>query len=80
MSKILLARHRNESMLKAVAKRTCVRCNSEHFICDSDEFWTDAEPEELVCIQCGCKQANVGVGFPCMMMETFVGSMWDEDA
>lgn len=48
---------------EGVAKRTCVRCNSEHFICDSEEFWKDAEPEEMVCIECGSKQANVGVGF-----------------
>jgi hypothetical protein len=49
--------------VSGVAKRTCVSCNSEHFICDSEEFWTDAEPEELACIECGSKQANIGVGF-----------------
>lgn len=48
---------------EGVAKRTCVGCNSERFICDSEEFYTDAEPEELVCIECGSRQTNIGVGF-----------------
>jgi hypothetical protein len=48
---------------EGVARRTCVECKTEHFLCDSKEFWRDAEPEELVCPECGSKQANVGVGF-----------------
>ena len=48
---------------EGVAKRTCAGCSSEHFICDSEEFWTNAEPEELICVECGSRQANIGVGF-----------------
>jgi hypothetical protein len=46
-----------------VAKRVCISCSSEHFICDSKEFWSDATPEEWQCVECGSKAANVGVGF-----------------
>jgi ferredoxin-like protein FixX len=48
---------------EGVAKRTCVACGAEHFICDSEEYWGDAQPEEFKCIECGSKRANVGVGF-----------------
>lgn len=48
---------------EGVAKRTCVTCASEHFICDSEEFQEDAKLEEFSCIECGSKQANIGVGF-----------------
>jgi hypothetical protein len=46
-----------------VARRLCVRCTREHFICDSREFWADAEPDSWKCSECGATTANVGVGF-----------------
>ncbi len=48
---------------ESVARRTCTSCASEHFICDSGEYWNDAEPERLKCIECGSESTNVGVGF-----------------
>jgi len=45
------------------AKRICTSCKKEAFICDSDEFWDDASPEEWKCIECGSTSANVGVAF-----------------
>ena len=55
-----LAMDSNES----VAKRTCSSCSAEHFICDSGEFWTEAEPKEWKCIRkCKSKSANICVGF-----------------
>ena len=48
---------------EGVAKRICARCSREHFICDSEEFWTDAQPEEFVCVECDSRKANIGVGF-----------------
>ena len=47
---------------EGVAKRTCVICRREHFICDSEEFLQDANLEEFRC-ECGSMQVNVGVGF-----------------
>jgi hypothetical protein len=48
---------------EGAAKRICTKCKSEHFICDSEEYWEDAEPEEWECIECGSKITNIGVGF-----------------
>jgi hypothetical protein len=45
-----------------VAKRTCAKCKQEHFICDSEEFWEEAEPQHWKC-DCGSAATNVGVGF-----------------
>jgi hypothetical protein len=45
------------------AQRTCASCGGKHFICDSEEFWADASPEEWKCIECGSTRTNVGVGF-----------------
>jgi hypothetical protein len=45
------------------AKRTCTQCGEEHFICDSEEYWDEAEPEEWECVECTSKETNVGVGF-----------------
>ena len=47
---------------EGVAKRTCSKCEKEHFICDSEEFWSDAEPQKLVC-ECKGKLVEIGVGF-----------------
>ena len=48
---------------EGVAKRVCSRCDVEHFICDSGEYWEDAEPEPWRCIECKSDVCNVGVGF-----------------
>jgi len=48
---------------EGVARRICSSCGDEHFICDSEEFWADSNPEEWTCVECGSKSANVGVGF-----------------
>jgi len=48
---------------EGVARRTCVACAREHFICDSDEYWDEANPEAWKCVECGSQHANVGVGF-----------------
>ncbi len=43
------------------AQRTCSSCGVEHLICDSEEF--RAEPADWSCAACGCRFANLGVGF-----------------
>ena len=48
---------------EGVARRTCAACNARHFICDSEEYWADAEPEQCTCVECGADTVNVGVGF-----------------
>lgn len=50
---------------EGTARRVCRECKAEHFICDSGEYWADAEPEKWGCIQCKKKSegANVGVVF-----------------
>lgn len=48
---------------EGVARRTCMKCRKRHFICDSGEFWAEAEPEKFKCIECGSIRANIGVGF-----------------
>lgn len=45
------------------AKRICSSCREEHFICDSEEYWSEATPEKWKCVECGSVTANVGVGF-----------------
>jgi len=45
------------------AKRTCTSCAIGKFICDSEEYWSDATPEQCKCIECGSTSANIGVGF-----------------
>jgi hypothetical protein len=54
---------------EGVARRTCVSCHKAHFICDSGEFWADAEPERWKCLECHSQSTNVGVGF----------SLYDDD-
>ncbi len=44
------------------AKRICVSCGREQFICDREEYWTAASPAEWKC-ECGSTKANIGVGF-----------------
>lgn len=45
------------------AKRLCASCGTEHFICDSEEYWAESAPEKWKCVECGSTSANVGVGF-----------------
>ncbi|MFZ0824055.1 MAG: hypothetical protein WAM87_10400 [Terriglobales bacterium] len=45
------------------AKRTCTSCAIGKFICDSEEYWSDATPGQWKCIECGSTSANIGVGF-----------------
>jgi hypothetical protein len=53
---------------EGVAKRVCASCSREHLLCDSAEYWQDAEPERWQC-ECGSRRTNVGVGF----------SLYDDD-
>jgi hypothetical protein len=55
---------------EGVARRTCASCGSAHHICDSAEYWNEANPETWKCVECGSKHANVGVGF----------SLYDDDS
>jgi len=48
---------------EGAARRTCVRCGTTHFICDSEEPWEDAEPESWACVECKSDRANVGCWF-----------------
>ncbi|MBU1241438.1 hypothetical protein KKF84_07465 [Myxococcota bacterium] len=48
---------------EGAAIRKCVSCKEEHFICDSEEYWADSNPETCSCFECGSKETNVGVGF-----------------
>jgi hypothetical protein len=48
---------------EGTARRTCSKCKAEHFICDSEEHWEDAEPEKWRCVECNSKVTNIGVGF-----------------
>ncbi|MBA8876377.1 hypothetical protein [Phyllobacterium myrsinacearum] len=45
------------------AKRICVECSAEHFICDSGEHWNEAEREHWGCSVCESENANIGVAF-----------------
>lgn len=44
------------------ASRRCVACKTEHMICDSAEYWDDADPEQCICV-CERDEFQVGVGF-----------------
>jgi hypothetical protein len=44
------------------ARRTCGACGRKAFICDSGEFWDEAEPVVCVC-PCRGRLFEVGVGF-----------------
>jgi hypothetical protein len=48
---------------EGVARRTCVTCESTHFVCGSSEYWSDARPEIFECVECHGSNCNVGVGF-----------------
>jgi hypothetical protein len=44
------------------AKRTCVGCEREHLLCDSAEYWDEAEPDECAC-PCGNETFRLAAGF-----------------
>ncbi len=44
------------------ARRECSRCHRAHLVCDSDEYWTDADPESTTC-PCGADVFEVAVAF-----------------
>ena len=49
---------------EGIAKRTCVNCGAEHFICDSGEYYEPAQQlEKFKCVTCNSEVANVGVGY-----------------
>jgi hypothetical protein len=48
---------------EGVARRTCTLCGGVRFIADSEEYWSDADPEVWNCVDCGSEVTNVGVGF-----------------
>lgn len=48
---------------EGVAKRTCVACGTEHFVCDGAEnFGPGMKLKRFKCV-CKATEANVGVGF-----------------
>jgi hypothetical protein len=47
---------------EGVAQRSCVRCGTSAFIADSEEEWSEAQPEPWRCV-CGNDTAQLGVGF-----------------
>jgi hypothetical protein len=44
-------------------RRTCAACKTSAFICDSGEYWDEAEPTKLSCRPCRGRQFEVGVAF-----------------
>jgi hypothetical protein len=38
-------------------------CGAKHFICDSAEYWNEADPKQWACTECGNQECNLGVGF-----------------
>jgi hypothetical protein len=35
----------------------------ERYICDSEKYREDADPEDWECLNCALKETNIGVGF-----------------
>ncbi len=52
---------------EGIAKRTCVSCGKENFICDSGKYWEDAvknsKPKKLKCKECKKEEFELAVGF-----------------
>jgi hypothetical protein len=44
-------------------RRTCAACGHSSFICDSGEYWDEAEPRKRRCPECRGTRYEVGVGF-----------------
>jgi hypothetical protein len=47
---------------EGVARRTCIACGTNAFICDSGEHWSEARPRLVKC-PCGESAYQVAVGF-----------------
>ncbi len=45
------------------ARRDCAQCKTSHFICDSGDYWGEAEPAKLICHGCAGDIFNAGAGF-----------------
>jgi hypothetical protein len=58
-----------------VAKRTCVKCKSEHFICDCAKYWGTASPERCRCVVCPSDVVNIGVGYS-LYPESSTSILW----
>ena len=48
---------------EGAAQRKCASCSETAFVCDSEEYWDEAEPEAWRCVECKGETANVGIGF-----------------
>jgi hypothetical protein len=49
---------------EGIARRICVECKREHFVCDSAEHYqADQRLKKYKCVACTSEVANVGVGF-----------------
>ena len=48
---------------EGVARRTCLKCGAIHYICESEQFSSEASLRRWRCIECGSERANVGVGY-----------------
>ncbi len=46
-----------------VARRTCAVCRQKHFLCDSEENWSDSKTRRWRCTECKSRVANVAAGF-----------------
>lgn len=57
--------------VEGVARRGCVDCGLAHFVCDSDEFASDATLAPVKC-PCGGDQFDITVGFSHRAEETIV--------
>jgi hypothetical protein len=55
--------HLDADDTEGAARRECVKCGKVHFICDSEEYWGETDPERCTCVECGSEAFNVGVGF-----------------
>lgn len=58
------------------ARRTCVRCGTEHLICDSGEYWEGAHPVRCTCPVCTNDEFNLSVGFSLYDPEDRGGIRW----
>ena len=45
------------------AQRTCAVCRIKHLVCDSANYWEDAQPQSWTCTECQCRTCNLTVGF-----------------
>ncbi len=50
---------RNEGL----AQWICAKCGESRFIGDSDEYWAEAKPRRLRCVECRNEVHNLAIGF-----------------